>query len=202
MWKSFALVLLIAACGQPAEEVEQTRGSAPAPTATEATGASAPQAAPIAVTTNDGRRVIEVASSGSDLTVTYEGGVLHGRRKGEKRKYESVEVKYGETGGFKVRTLDGKLLWKVKVTPEKIKVSDNEENANPFELKIKEEKVKVYAPGDRLLGEVRVRGDHVEVGDKLRAAGTNAAAFYGVALLDAVPPRERAVIFAELAAGH
>jgi hypothetical protein len=202
MWKSFALVLLIAACGQPAEEVEQTRESAPAPTATEATGVSASQAAPIAVTTNDGRRVIEVASSGSDLTVTYEGGVLHGRRKGEKRKYESVEVKYGETGGFKVRTLDGKLLWKVKVTPEKIKVSDNEENANPFELKFKEEKVKVYAPGDRLLGEVRVRGDHVEVGDKLRAAGTNAAAFYGVALLDAVPPRERAVIFAELAAGH
>ena len=202
MWKSFALVLLIAACGQPAEEVEQTRGSAPAPTATESTGVSAPQAAPIAVTTNDGRRVIEVASSGSDLTVTYEGGVLHGRRKGEKRKYESVEVKYGETGGFKVRTLDGKLLWKVKVTPEKIKVSDNEENANPFELKIKEAKVKVYAPGEKLLGEVRVRGDHVEVGDQLRAAGTNAAAFYGVALLDAVPARERAVIFAELAAGH
>lgn len=186
MWKSFALVLLIAACGQRAEEP-----AAPASTAS-----------PIAVTTNDGQRVLEVASSGSDVTVTYEGGVLHGRRKGEKRKYESVEVKYGDEGGFKVRTLEGKLLWKVKVTPEKIKVSDNEENANPFELKIKEAKVKVYAPGDRLLGEVRVRGDHVEVGDKLRAAGTNAAAFYGVALLDAVPARERAVIFAELAAGQ
>ena len=199
MWKSFALVLLIAACGQPAEDVEQTPPAAQTPQTQ--TGVSALQA-PIAVTTNDGQRVIEVTSSGSDLTITYDGGVLHGRRKGEKRKYESVEVKYGETDGFKVRTLDGKLLWKVKVTPDKIKVSDNEENANPFELKIKEKKVKVYAPGDRLLGEVRVRGDHVEVGDKLRAAGTDAAAFYGVALLDAVPARERAVIFAELAAGH
>ena len=188
MWKSFALVLLIAACGQPAEEP--------------AAPASSPTTAPIAVTTSDGQPVIEVISTGSDVTVTYEGGVLHGRHTGEKRKYESVEVKYGEEGGFKVRTLDGKLLWKVKVTPEKIKVSDNEENANPFELKIKEQKVKVYAPGERLLGEVRVRGDHVEIGDRLRAAGTNAAAFYGVALLDAVPARERAVIFAELAAGH
>ncbi len=204
MWKSFALALLLVACGQPAEEnVEQTLPSAPSPqTQTEAqTGVSALRA-PIAVTTNDGQRVLEVATSGSDVTVTYDGGVLHGRRKGEKRKYESVEVKYGDEGGFKVRTLDGELLWKVKITPEKIKVSDNEENANPFELKIKEAKVKVYAPGEKLLGEVRVRGDHVEVGDKFRAAGTNAAAFYGVALLDGVPARERAVIFAELAAGH
>jgi hypothetical protein len=59
--------------------------------------------------------------------------------------------------------------------------------------------VKVYAPGDRLLGEVRARGDHVDVGGKFRAAGTSADAFYGVELLDGIPPRERAVIFAELA---
>jgi hypothetical protein len=196
MWKSFALVLLIAACGQRAEK----------PAARSAKSASAGSwsspASPIVVTTNEGQRVIEVAATGGDVTVTYDGGVLHGRRKGEKRKYESVEVKYGDAGGFKVRTLDGKLLWKVKVTPEKIKVSDNEENANPFELKIKEQKVKVYAPGDRLLGEVRVRNDHIEVGDHLRAAGTTLAPFYGAALLDAVPARERAVIFAELAEGH
>jgi hypothetical protein len=199
MWKSFAAVLLIAACGQRAEK---TADAAPAPRPAAAAPAQVAPASLIAVTTNDGERVIEVAPSGGDVTVTYDGGVLHGRRKGEKRKYESVEVKYGDDGGFKVRTLDGKLLWKVKVTPEKIKVSDNEENANPFELKIKERKVKVYAPGEKLLGEVRARVDHVEVGEKYRAAGTNAAAFYGVALLDAVPARERAVIFAELAVGH
>lgn len=202
MWKSFALVLLIAACGQPAEEAVAPTAAAPSPAPSAAASPSPSSASPLAVTTNDGQRVLDVAISGTDVTVTYDGGVLHGRRKGEKRKYESVEVKYGEDGGFKVRTLEGKLLWKVKVTPEKIKVSDNEENANPFEIKIKDRKVKVYAPGERLLGEVRVRGDHVEVGDKLRAAGTDAAAFYGVALLDGVPPRDRAVIFAELAAGH
>ena len=201
MWKSFALVLLIAGCGQPAEEPSEPV-SAPPPSPVSSAPAPAPAAPAISVTTNEGQRVIEVASSGTDLTVTYDGGVLHGRHTGEKRKYESVEVKYGEAGGYKVRTLEGKLLWKVKVTPEKIKVSNNEENANPFELKIKEQKVKVYAPGERLLGEVRVRGDYIEVGDRFRADGTGLAAFYGVALLDAVPTRERAVIFAELAAGH
>ena len=170
MWKSFALALLIAA---------------PAPL--------------IVVTTPAGKRVVEVAPSGNDVTVTYEGGVLHGKFKGEKRKYETLEVKYGDEGGFKVRTLDGKLLWKIKVAPDKIKVSNNEENKNPYELKIKDAKVKVYAPGERLLGEVRVRGDHVDIGGKFRAASTRADAFYGVALLDGVPPRERAVILAELA---
>ena len=172
MWKSFALALLIAA---------------PSPL--------------IVVTTLGGKRVVEVAPSGSDLTVTFDGGVLHGKFKGDKRKYESLEVKLGDDG-FKVRTLDGKLLWKVKVAPDKIKVSNNEENANPFELKIKEGKVKVYAPGEKLLGEVRARGDHVEIGDRFRAAGTNAAAFYGVALLDGIPPPQRAVILAELAVRH
>ena len=110
-------------------------------------------------------------------------------------------MKLGDDG-FKVRTLDGKLLWKVKVTPEKIKVSNNEENKDPFELKIKDGKIKVYAPGEKLLGEVRVRGDHVEIGDRYRAAGTKLGAFYGVALLDAVPPPQRAVILAELAVRH
>jgi phage baseplate assembly protein gpV len=192
MSKSFALVvvLLTAACSRPAEK--------PAAPPKPVVQTSAP-ASIIVLTTPAGERVIEVAPQGNDLTITYAGGVLHGRFKGEKRKYEELEVKFGDEGGFKVRTLAGKLLWKVKVTPEKIKVSDNEENKNPYELKIKDAKVKVYAPGDRLLGEVRARGDHVDVGGKFRAAGTSADAFYGVELLDGIPPRERAVIFAELA---
>ena len=170
MWKSFALALLIAA---------------PAPL--------------IVVTTLGGKRVVEVAPAGSDLTVNWDGGTLHGKFKGDKRKYESLEVKLGDDG-FKVRTLDGKLLWKVKVTPDKIKVSNNEENANPYELKIKDAKVKVFAPGDRFLGEVRARGNYVEIGDKFRAAGAKLDAYLGVTLLDGVPMRERAVILAELAA--
>jgi hypothetical protein len=198
MWKSFALVLLIAACAKPAEQRAEERPAAPPPAQKPAVQPSAPGTV-VVLTSSSGTPVIEVAPQGNDLTITWAGGVMHGRFKGEKRKYEDVEVKFGDEGGFKVRTLAGKLLWKVKVTPDKIKVSDNEENKNPYELKIKDAKVKVYAPGERLLGEVRVRDDHVDVGGKFRAAGTRADAFYGVELLDGVPARERAVIFAELA---
>ena len=155
-----------------------------------------------------GGRLIEVTGDASgNVTIAWANEVLHGRLKEQKRKYDSLEVKFGEEGGFKVRTLDGKLLWKVKVTPEKIKVSDNEENRDPFELKVKDGKIKVYAPGERLLGQVRSKTDHVEVEDaagveKYRGAGTKAEAFYGAALLVSIPARERAVIFAELAIGR
>ena len=198
--------MLIAACGKRSESPLPAPASGPARARTTALSqpAQAQIASPIALSTPAGERVVEVSMQGSDLTVAYGGEVFHGRLKGEKRKYESVEVKFGDDGGFKVRTLDGKLLWKVKATPEKVKVSDNEENKNPYELKLKEGKVKVYAPGERFLGQVKSRTDHLEVEDaggaeKYRGTSTRAEAFYGVALLEAIPTRERAVIFAELA---
>jgi hypothetical protein len=57
-----------------------------------------------------------------------------------KRKYTLdtgpvvLEVKPGN-GSFKLRKADGSLLWKVKMEGNKIKVSDNEENRNPIELR-------------------------------------------------------------------
>ena len=133
-------------------------------------------------------------------------------RENGKRKYAGsdgkvvVEVKPSEEG-FKVRTADGKLLWKIKKSEDKIKISDNEENRNPYELKTKEDKIKVYAPVDRLLGEVKYYGDkqRVEVKDAeghevYRANAVKVEPSFGVALLDRIPARERAIIMAELAA--
>src|SRR6266849_3436943 len=105
------------------------------------------------------------------------------------------------------RTADGKLLWKIKKSEDKVKISDNEENRNPYELKFKEDKIKVYAPVDRLLGEVKYYGDNqrVEVKDAeghevYRARAVKVEPSFGVALLDRIPARERAIIMAELAA--
>ena len=67
---------------------------------------------------------------------------LHSKMtKSDKRKYfdsnENVlyEVKY-KPEGFKLRTSSSELLWKIKLYENKIKISDNEENNNPFEIKI------------------------------------------------------------------
>ncbi|MDY8136032.1 hypothetical protein [Aquimarina sp. 2201CG5-10] len=61
--------------------------------------------------------------------------------KADKKKYYNAnnnvvfEVKY-KSDGFKLRTASSKLLWKIKLYDNKIKISDNEENLNPYEIKL------------------------------------------------------------------
>jgi hypothetical protein len=129
-----------------------------------------------------------------------------------KRKYSlgggavTYEVKPdSDSDGFKLRTADGKLRWKVKVTPEKIKISDNEQNDRPFELKAREgDRVKVFAPVDREVGNVRFdrAASITEVEDAsgktlFRVDKTTKSGAYGVLLLD-IPQMERAILLAEI----
>jgi hypothetical protein len=115
----------------------------------------------------------------------------------------SYEVKSSD-GGFKLRTADGRLRWKVKITPEKIKISDNEENNNPFELKVRDgDRVKVVAPGDRELGNVRFAASKIEVENtagitQFRIENPKPAGAFGALLLDTIPATERAILLAEI----
>jgi hypothetical protein len=94
----------------------------------------------------------------------------------------------------------------VKVAPEKIKISDNEQNTNPFELKVREGgRVKVVAPGDREVG--NVRPDSAGTKTEIETAGGKAVfavdgsrpnGAYGVLLLDSIPEVQRYILMAEL----
>jgi len=147
----------------------------------------------IAFTENDARRELRGATrdTGKRKYTLAGGPVLY-------------EVKPNDEGGFKLRTADGKLLWKVKVTPEKIKISNNEQNENPYELKVREGgRVKVVAPGDRELGNVRYASGRVEVedagGKKIFTIGSSkSSGAYGVLLLDGIPDHERFILIAEI----
>ncbi|WP_040281763.1 hypothetical protein [Psychroserpens damuponensis] len=60
--------------------------------------------------------------------------------KSDKKKYYDgstvvYEIKY-KPDGFKLRTASSQLIWKLKLYEDKIKISDNEENLNPYEIKI------------------------------------------------------------------
>ena len=61
--------------------------------------------------------------------------------KSDKKKYYDsndnvvYEIKY-KSDGFKLRTASSDLIWKVKLYDNKVKISDNEENLNPYEIKI------------------------------------------------------------------
>jgi hypothetical protein len=128
-----------------------------------------------------------------------------------KRKYIEngamiAEVKPGDTGGFKVRSPDGKtLLWKVKREADKAKVSDNEENAHPFELKTKSDRIEVRDGSGKAIGAVRYdAAKHLAVVEdaagqpRFNAPSERADRFLGVAILDTIPLPLRAIIMAEL----
>ena len=152
-----------------------------------------------------------ITFDGDAVDIAYGGQRLRGEtRDSGKRKYTvdggavSYEIKPNEEGGFKLRTAGGKLLWKVKVTADKVKISNNEENENPFELKVRDgNRVKVVAPGDKELGNVRFDGAKVDVEDaagqtRFTIASAKPAGAYGVLLLDAIPQQERVILIAEL----
>jgi hypothetical protein len=204
------LILLLASCGERAEPEQAQSAATPASTA------AAP--APFVVRDADGAEVLSVFETNNQVVqISFtEAGQRHELR-GEprdngKRKYSmdggpvTYEVKPdSDSDGFKLRTADGKLRWKVKVTPEKIKISDNEQNDRPFELKAREgDRVKLFAPVDREAGNVRfdrpASKTHVEdaAGKTLfRVDKTTKSGAYGVLLFD-IPQTERAILLAEI----
>ena len=207
------LILLLAACGNEPVETVQPQKSQPAPAASAPPNASTVRGA-------DGSELLTINTSDDAVEVTYlENGTkrtLRGDTKDSgKRKYTvdggavAFEVKPDDDSeGFKVRTPDGKLLWKVKLTPEKIKISDNEENNNPFELKMREgDRLKVVAPGDREVGNVRfdraatkTEIDTASGATKFVVEKSRPSRAYGVLLLDSIPEVQRYIVAAEILA--
>lgn len=204
------LSLLLAGCrergndGQwpPPDPVTKTESGGAKPVAV---ASNAPPTSPGTTIRNAaGAEVVSVAEANGSVTIKFGEQVLRGDpRDTGKRKYRigtsavMYEVKPNENG-FKLRLADGKLLWKVKISDDKIKISDNEENANPFELKKRDDGVKVVAPGDRELG--RVRGSEIENASSktLFVASGKSSDAYGVLLLDAIPEPQRYILLAEI----
>jgi len=217
-----AALLTLVACSRgeeaPAPNVEFSSASAKPAAATGTTTATAAPAASGAVTlvSADGAKTISITSDGGRVEVSISGGARYiGEADGEKRRYRDaatgaafVEVKTGDNNGFKVRTPDSKLLWKVKVGADKIKVSDNEENKNPWVLKTKyDDKAKVLDPAEKEIGEVKYYRDSgkAKVKDAAGAelhtseSGRMSPAF-GVALMSGIPEEHRLIVMAELIA--
>jgi membrane-associated protease RseP (regulator of RpoE activity) len=209
------LILLLAACVGRAEEEATQQPAAPSAVTSSTTPVAAPTS--VVVRNADGSELMTIRETDKvveiSLTEAGQKRELRGEpRDSGKRKYSvgggavAYEVKPGDTGGFKLRTFDGSLLWKVKITPEKIKISNNEQNDNPFELKVREgDRVKVVAPGDRELGNVRF--DRAKGKTEIENAasktlftvdGATPSGAYGVLLLDTIPVTERAILVAEI----
>jgi hypothetical protein len=209
--KSLLLILFLLvftnACRQTVSETKAVSNPA------DSAATSKDYAVKVKIKTPDENTVVEVKFDGSNTKLEYAGKVLRGDMKdAEKRKYsfeggnQIAEVKAKDADGFKVRTTDGKLLWKVKIAPEKIKISDNEENQNAYELVKREDGAKIEQ-NENKLGEVKFYRDRQKIkvkdaADKEIFDGNTDkySVSYGVLLLDKIPEEMRYIIIAELLA--
>ena len=83
----------------------------------------------------------KTTSFSTSTSATQDGKYTSKMTKADKKKYFDAsnnvifEVKY-KSDAFKLRTASSDLLWKIKLYDTKIKISDNEENLNAYEIKI------------------------------------------------------------------
>lgn len=202
-----AFAVLLAGCGG---------SSSDAPGGANAKPSAHPSKAGVLVATDgQGTPAFTLTLDGSHAEVTTPDGARYvGEQKGDKRKWRRAdgsafaEVKAKGDDDFKLRTPDANLLWKVKLTPDKIKVSDNEENQNPYVLKLGyEDKAKILAQDESEIGAVKFYGDKTKVKDaadnELFSIDTQRrSAAWGVLAMDGIPQAHRAIIAAEIMARH
>lgn len=127
---------------------------------------------------------------------------------GEKSLFASVKRSGGSD--FKLVSADDKLLWKVKVTFSKIKISNNEEGNNSLEIKYagKKGKIKVYdSKGVNIAavksgsGKLKVKKvlENSEKEDLYSTKDINYdSRAIGVLAFNEIPVKERAIILTEL----
>ena len=122
----------------------------------------------------------------------------------EKTLIAKVKIK---DKGFKLVDENDKLLWKVKISGDKVKISDNEENKNPYVLKKSDDKVKVKDKNEKEIARVKFYSDNGKLklkdmsGKELYISKdyTKLSGAIGVLAITEIPAKLRAVIAAELA---
>lgn len=203
------ILLLIAFSISCRQSVIETKGVTDAPA--NSNPAAKDYAVKVKIKTPDEKDVVEVKFDGTNTKLEYGGKVLRGETEdGEKRKYsieggsQIAEVKTKDSDGFKVRSPDGKLLWKVKIAADKIKISDIEENQNAYELVKRDDGAKIEQ-NENKMGEVKFYPDRQKI--KVKDAADEEvfhgntdkySVSYGVLLLDKMPEEMRYIIIAEL----
>jgi hypothetical protein len=170
-----------------------------------------------------GHKVLDLSQNGDTVTVTpadgspaLVGDVRHpGKRKYRLQSGEPVaevksreEAATGDDRGFKIKSPDGKLLWKVKIGADKIKLAVNDEGSNGWEVSLKHaDKVKVTDPAGHEAGSVRYHAGstRVEIRDatdhEVYSASTDLrSSLFAILLMKDVAPRDKQILMAELLA--
>jgi len=110
-------------------------------------------------------------------------------------------VKFSDDG-FKLRDHNEELLWKVKLYEDKVKIADNEEMTNAYEIKLKEEGRIKLEKNESLLTELRQNADAewFQVNEHYRTQGTGLSLAPAILLIEELKEVEKFILMAELKA--
>ena len=162
----------------------------------------------------DGASVLQVKEQGAGLesfvTISQKQLALSAQSKDTAhRSYKLNGKEYdikASDDGFKLKSSDGKLLWKIKYKEDKLKVSDNEENAHPYEIKRKAPERIGVERDEKELGKVlfdaTTKAVSVKTADGnklLQAPAEKISSFFALFLLEQIPAEERAILITEFA---
>lgn len=124
------------------------------------------------------------------------------KEKEDKRKYFAngtltYEIKLKDDT-YKLRDASSKLLWKVKTYPDKIKISDNEENLNPYEVKMNNGSIEV-SKDEKVVNTVKVDGDKISVNGTPTFTLSKASNSFalGILSIDQIPMEQRILLLTE-----
>ncbi len=165
------------------------------------------ETAQFSIHTNKDKTLATVTVGSEQIVVDMPEGSLTGIFKKEKRKYYDgsnamrYAVKFSEDG-FKLRDFREELLWKVKIYDDKIKLADNEEMNNAYEIKMRDEgKVKLER-NDQPLTELRMNeaAEWFQVSDQLKTKGAGLSLAPALLLIKELEPAEQYILMAELKA--
>lgn len=141
----------------------------------------------------------------NEIEVDVKGRALRSVTKREdKRKYYDpsntmVFALKMDDDGFKLRDQNESLLWKVKLYPDKIKISKNEEMNNAYEIKLKEEGRLKLEKNDAEVMQIRLmeNAESYPVGD-FTVKGFGASIACGILLIPEIPEQQKWIIIGEL----
>ena len=206
---SIIALTLLSCGGKKTNNTNNTTSTTTSENTTTTTNTNSAPPAPIEIKLGD-NTFGEISSlNENETTIKLGNKLITGRlSKNDKTKYYDpagdviAEIKYKETS-FKLRKPDGTLLWKVNINDNKIKVSDNPENKDPYEVKKKEGVYKVKRHNEEL-GKVTFDGNNVKVKTpegSFKLVSNNDSYAFGVLAMKKVPAEHRLIIMAELLKG-
>jgi len=144
--------------------------------------------------------------SSDEITVRDAEGQLVGvAKRADKRKYYDPSntmlyaVKFDDDG-FKLRDRNEELIWKVKLYEDKLKIADNEEMNNGYEVKLRDGKLKLER-NEREIKSIRLSESTAwyEVEGKYKIQGFGLSLAPGILMITELKEREKYLIMAELA---